>query len=315
MTVTVNWETATSVPAAAMRLGLVAAMAKSAAVTARDGVLRSGALAVTAPGGSMAVSIAPGQAMISGYQLTNDATATVTLDVGGATARTDLIVARVYDAEAGDAQTLGAIEVVKGTSAAVPATPARAIALASVSVAASSSTVASGALTDRRQWTAGAGGMLLLPGGLASAPPSGLDDGTPVWDAQAHQIGVKEGATWRKFTDVGSLIGPWTSITTFGAGYSSSNARVRVENGRVWVDGFLSGGFAQSTTVSIMTIPSGFRPTRTLNMAVSSLTASGSDQAMLTLRISIDGTVNVINHTSGATPSNVELGQLSWPTS
>ena len=208
MTITVDWQTATDVTAQAMRYGLGAAMLKSSAATPRAGVLRTDALKASAAGGSMDVSVSAGQAMIAGYAFTSDDTTTVTLDVGGASARTDLIVARVYDEEAGDASTEGAIEVVKGTSSSVPDTPDRAIVLASVAVAASASTISGANLTDKRQMTTGQGGLLWLPGGLAAAVPSWLDDGAAIWDSSADQIGVNDGGTWKKFADVGSLIGP-----------------------------------------------------------------------------------------------------------
>ncbi|HET8588977.1 MAG TPA: hypothetical protein VFM01_05040 [Nakamurella sp.] len=196
MTVIVNHLQAVDEPAADFRRVIIAALAKTSATTARDGVLAG--LAVSDGASGMDVVVAPGQAMVSGYLVTNTANATVTLDAGGATARTDVIIARVYDEESGDASSTGAIEVVKGTSTTEPALPPRSIKLATVSVNAGAGSLTGSNITDGRSYT-GATGPIVSPGRLSVAPFS-LVDGSLVYDPQAKQMGVQHDAsTWVKF--------------------------------------------------------------------------------------------------------------------
>ena len=314
MTITVDWQTATDVTAQAMRYGLGAAMLKSSAATPRAGVLRTDALTASAAGGSMDVSVSAGQAMIAGYVFTSDDTTTVTLDVGGATARTDLIVARVYDEEAGDASTEGAIEVVKGTSSSVPDTPDRAIALASVAVAASASTISGANLTDKRQFTTGQGGLLWLPGGLAAAVPSWLDDGAAIWDSSADQIGVNDGGTWKKFADVGSLIGSAvTSGLTITAGSNCTVGSYEMRKIAGWLRGRVAvtynGTDLTANSVgnilgnpTLFTMPSGWRrASSSVPSYANRAIASGSEQTFV-VSLGADGTVSLA---AGTYPSSV----------
>lgn len=83
--------------------------------------------------------------------------------------RIDLIVARVYDTA--NSASFCDVEVVEGTAATpatTPATPAAAIALASVSVPAAAVALASGAVTDLRTYVVSPGGVLPIANSAAA---------------------------------------------------------------------------------------------------------------------------------------------------
>ena len=127
-----------------------------------SGVIRSADLAVTAPGGTMTVSVASGWAAILGtyqtnmgtYMAYNDAAATATITTADATnPRIDLVCITVSDAAYSGSLNQVAINVVAGTPAGsptVPSTPTNSIALARVAVAAGATSITSGNITDVR---------------------------------------------------------------------------------------------------------------------------------------------------------------------
>ena len=132
------------------------------ALARNEGVYGVPDLKVTSAGG-MSVSIAAGQAFIQGdndpyqgmYAVWNDGPVILALANGGANNRRDLIVARVYDTAypGNGATSKWQLEVVQGamaTSPVDPALPANAIALASVYVAASASSITNANITEKR---------------------------------------------------------------------------------------------------------------------------------------------------------------------
>ena len=127
-----------------------------------SGVVRSADLAVTAPGGTMTVSVASGWAAIVGtyqtnmgtYMAYNDAATTATITTADpSNPRIDLVCITVNDAAYSGSLNSVAINVVKGTAAGsptVPSTPTNSIALAQVAVAAGATSISSGNITDVR---------------------------------------------------------------------------------------------------------------------------------------------------------------------
>ena len=127
-----------------------------------SGVIRSADLAVTAPGGTMTVSVASGWAAILGtyqtnmgtYMAYNDAAATATITTADpSNPRIDLVCITVSDAAYSGSLNQVAINVVAGTPAGsptVPSTPTNSIALAQVAVAAGATSITSGNITDVR---------------------------------------------------------------------------------------------------------------------------------------------------------------------
>jgi hypothetical protein len=127
-----------------------------------SGVVRSADLAVTAPGGTMTVSVASGWAAILGtyqtnmgtYMAYNDAATTATITTANpSNPRIDLVCITVNDAAYSGSLNSVAINVVAGTPAGsptVPSTPTNSIALAQVAVAAGATSITSGNITDVR---------------------------------------------------------------------------------------------------------------------------------------------------------------------
>lgn len=169
----------------------------AAGLLPRDGVIPTGASSFGITASGMNLTVGPGQAVVAGYTVTSDETTTVAVTPSGATARTDLLVLRVYDLEAGDAGPSRAVlEMITGGSTTPPATPSRSIALAQVAVGASVSSLFASNISDRRTFTAAAGGVVPIAGALTSPSlAAGLVDGTLVWDSQAGLMGVKLGGT------------------------------------------------------------------------------------------------------------------------
>ena len=127
-----------------------------------SGVLNAADLLVTAPGGTMAVSVAAGQGWVVGsrasqgaYHVVNDAPKTVTIAASDPTnPRYDRIVANINDAAYSGALNSFVITVVQGaasSSPVEPAIPADSFELARISVGAAVTTIASGNILDRRQ--------------------------------------------------------------------------------------------------------------------------------------------------------------------
>jgi len=127
-----------------------------------SGVVRSVDLAVTAPGGTMTVSVASGWAAILGtyqtnmgtYMAYNDGATTATITTADpSNPRIDLVCITVLDAAYSGSLNSVAINVVAGTPAgspSVPSTPTNSIALARVAVAAGATSISSGNITDVR---------------------------------------------------------------------------------------------------------------------------------------------------------------------
>lgn len=153
-------------------------------ITWRSGVLPSASyqgavmdLSITTSSG-LNLTVYPGVCVINRagqgpYLCYNTTAKTVTVNAGDSTnPRNDIIVARVYDAAIGDAQTGFAIEVVTGTPAASPVDPtlpAGSIPLRRVRVVANASTLSGSNLTDLRTSTTIPGAMRVLLGGDPTA--------------------------------------------------------------------------------------------------------------------------------------------------
>jgi len=136
-----------------MRL-LVNAMAQGT-----EGVVGNNDMIVTAAASGLAVDVSGGSVFVAGdtagqgmYLCVNQGSTRVQLAAAGAQARTDLIVATVFDTAFGGASNTWLLADVTGTpGAGVPATPPNSTALATVAVAAGALTVTAGNITDQRE--------------------------------------------------------------------------------------------------------------------------------------------------------------------
>jgi hypothetical protein len=164
------------------RLALGAAFVHATnALGVRSGVIPNGglnALWTTAQGTpNMTVNVATGQAVVQGsttttqgpYVYTLDSAKTVTIAAAHATLpRIDLVAIRVRDSNVSGSGLDGDIVPIAGTAASSPVTPglpadgASYLTLATVSVPAAATSIATGQITNQWTWTTTAGGCLLV---------------------------------------------------------------------------------------------------------------------------------------------------------
>lgn len=160
---------------------------------------------------AMFVTVAAGTCYIQSPSATggsyichNDAPVDVAISASHATlGRRDLVVARVYDAEISGTTNAWALEVVTGTAAGspvTPATPSGAIPLAVVQVNAGTSTITNSNITDSRSFTAAVGGTIPAP---ATAMPANPHTGMAVYDTTNAVPKWWNGAAWRSWADEG----------------------------------------------------------------------------------------------------------------
>jgi len=196
--------------ASLQRLSLAALTASGGALTARAGV-QPGDLLVTAHGTpNMTVDVATGFALVQGTSavgglipIANNGSLSVAISAANATyARIDIIVARFKDEEDSTATTgnaLSTIEVVTGTpsgSPAVPTTPANALVLSQIAVAANATTITSGNVSDKRVYTAALGGTVAC---TSATRPSGaqLVPGLGIFETDTGALRFYDGTQWR----------------------------------------------------------------------------------------------------------------------
>lgn len=143
-----------------------------AMLVATGGIVSATDLAVTAPGGTMSVSVAAGDVLVKGsrtrqgvYHCINDAAVLKTIGASDPTnPRKDRVVAEVRDAAYSGAINDWRISVVQGTPAASPAEPAipaDCIELALINVPATATSINSGNIVDRRVVAAGGSSLFL----------------------------------------------------------------------------------------------------------------------------------------------------------
>lgn len=180
MTVRASWLLPTGQTRDDTRLSPVGTMAPAGPLTSRSGVIPGGA-PLTATGSGMSVQIGTGRAVVQGtaiqgaYPVAVTAPETLSLTDGSAQfPRIDTVVLRVRDGLFDTSgQTLATVEIVEGTAEAAPSPPVlppASLPLYDIRVPAGASAGTGGipwasALTDRRVYTAAAGGI--LPGAAA----------------------------------------------------------------------------------------------------------------------------------------------------
>lgn len=144
----------------------------TALLLSTSGIIAATDMAVTAPGGTMTVSVAAGDVLLKGsrsrqgvYHLINDAPVSKTIAASDPTnPRYDRIVAEVRDAAYSGAINDWRLSVVQGVAAAVPAEPAipaDSIELARVTVGAGVTTISGANILDRRALAVGSSSLFL----------------------------------------------------------------------------------------------------------------------------------------------------------
>lgn len=172
----------------------------------QQGIRLSGDLQVTQNGTpNMSVNVAAGEALVNGtqntvsqgaYECLNDATVNLAIAASDPTnPRIDIVVAQVRDAAYSGANNDWVLAVVTGTPApspSPPATPANAIVLAQVAVAANATSITSGNITDKRPYLSQVSNLRVA--GIQAAGGNAPIGGTPPavgptnWIVQAGSV-------------------------------------------------------------------------------------------------------------------------------
>lgn len=150
-----------------------------------------------------------GRAVVDDYVVVLPQSVTLTFDASTSTARRDLVILRVRDQEAGDLVDNATVEIVKGTTSADPAIPARSLVLGAVNIRASSTSLVDTDLVDRRVFTAANGGMVVaadLNNGNPATLPVDAPLGAIIFDYTSgyHHKMTRDGI--RPLSPVGSVI-------------------------------------------------------------------------------------------------------------
>lgn len=245
MTFNVAYQQASAYTAAQDRRLMQAGMMMANRTTVRAGILPAVDDASFKPyfATGLTVQVYGGTALVApDYRVNSDSTVSVAIAAGDPAARTDLIVLRVYETEAGDAANSAAVEVIKGTSAAVPPTPARALALATVAVPANAGAINASAVTDVRVFTSSVGGVLRVPG--VTSPLPAVPSGTIVYDPTDDDfylvrnggVPVPLGATGSPYLYVGGISSQaLNAVYKFTSVISDTHGKWDLANGRYTV--------------------------------------------------------------------------------
>lgn len=251
------------------RLTPVGTWAPASELETRPGVVPGGAPFAATAAGAMSLQIGVGRAIAQGtaaqgaYPIAVTSPETLTFRPGAAQfARIDTVVLRIYDGlydQSG--QTVAAVEIVEGEATATPTAPTlppACLPLWDVTVPAGASAGVGGidwasALTDRRQYTVAAGGI--IPAAPATAYDGAYDGqyrdtgtGLERWSQQAGQWQAypPPDAGWRAYT-------PTLSNTTLGNGVL--RARYMRHANRVIVAYTLSWGSTTSGNLPEISTP------------------------------------------------------------
>ncbi|MEU2281198.1 hypothetical protein ABZ614_04350 [Streptomyces sp. NPDC013178] len=284
-----------------------------------DGLTRLAGFTMTGTDDTMTATVSPGRAVVQGtdaqgaYPVALTEPMTLTFDDGDPQyTRIDLVVLRVYDTvQDGLGRSEAVVEIVKGEAKAVPvvpATPALALPLYSVSIPAGASAgsgdmVWNSALSGRRTTTVAVGGILPVTSDTAGGSyPGQYRDNNGVlqrWtgSAWAEPAVVVDTAT------TGATAGTGWSVTSFNArrtrGVCSFNIQLTRTGANLTASAAGTANPGQLTDELICTLPSGWRP------ATEMFAVAGDGNGSGAVRIATDGAVYLLNWTtSGVIQTN-----------
>lgn len=190
-----------------MRIAQSGLIPATGPLTSRTGLFRPGGGVTLTTG--MSVSVNPFRGFIQGassatqggYWIVLDTAKTLTFADGGATSRTDIIVARVRDNPFdGSGAVSMSVEIVQGTpGAGTPATPANSVLLATKVITAGMSAGTGGlgtAPVDARPPALATAGGIVPVVDTADRATLGLFDGLTVYRIDAGQVEVRRNGQW-----------------------------------------------------------------------------------------------------------------------
>jgi hypothetical protein len=233
------------------------------------GIVGATDLAVTQNGTpNMSVNVAAGRAFIRGgasagaiavgvYSVMNDATTNVAIAAADPTnPRIDLVCVQVRDTNYGEAADEARFFVVAGTPAAVPAVPSVAslnvLVLAQVAVAAATTTIVTGNITDKRTRASALNAPIIC---TSTTRPTGasLFEGLLIIETDTDRIYIYSGSAWIFVANYGTL--GRTGVILTDAAQSIANVTA---SDITWgtevsdIDGWTSGASAT------LTVPTGW---------------------------------------------------------
>ncbi|MDJ1136210.1 hypothetical protein [Streptomyces iconiensis] len=277
MTVRAAWLLPTGQTREDTRVTPVGTVTPTGELTSRGGVLPGGAPFLAAPAGAMTVQIGIGRAVVQGtaaqgpYPVAVDAPELVAIGAGDALDRIDTVIVRVYDGMYDtEGQTVATVELVQGEPMGAPTPPAlppASLPLWDVRVRAGASASTGGvdwasALTDRRRYTVGVGGII----------PRGATGDVGAFDGQYRDMnGVLErwdatGAAWRTYRPPTLAAESITSGFLTGTGWSMNTFNARRRAGVVTFSAYLTrtgGNLSDPTNLPdtfVGSLPNGWAP-------------------------------------------------------
>lgn len=283
-----------------------------------------GSLAVAQTGPSMNVAVASGAATVGaasagggGYILVNDAS--VTLPIGAAhpsLARVDLVIARIKDAEYGDATSGGLLDVIAGTpGGGAPAVPSgfAVTVLAAVTVRAAAASVLTGDIADRRTWAVAVGGMEPV---LSTARPTAPYPGMPIYetDNDVAQVYSVLTAGWKRLSPI--QMTAQLTRTTGGAPQSIPSDPTLTQSKLSWTHADRAVGFTVSTPVTTFTIPATGTGDYLVTASIPFETGTGGNQRTARLYLNDDAVLEArvppITAPGGTIPTTVGFSTVMY---
>lgn len=247
------------------------------------GVLGGLELAVTAQSTpNMTVQVAGGRAWIAGTQVSavtgqvfstqacyfalNDAPVTVTIAAADPTnPRIDVVYIGVQDSFYSGSNNASIIGVVTGTPGATPAVPAlpnNAYALAQVAVAANTTAITSGNITDKRAGSISAPQLYTC---TSSTRPSGVWPGFEIYETDTGNVSLWTGAAWVPLSGTagGTAISPASGWGNLGGGYAQLQG-FRMGNLAVVYGVVTNTNLYSAGPFTVATLPTALRPAKTV---------------------------------------------------
>jgi hypothetical protein len=184
---------------------------------------------------NMTVDVLAGVAFVNGtengdqssYHVISNSTKNVAITASNATfPRLDAIVLKVQDSFYSGATDSWSIVAVTGTasgSPVLPTLPANSMLIATISVAASSTSVVNGNITDNRVYLNGIGGLLPVANGTERDALNNLYEGVAVWRRDSDYFEIWDGSSsWIQYRSKSARGLMATIVSTSSSGTSTS---------------------------------------------------------------------------------------------
>lgn len=191
------------------------AMGRRATANALSGVIPQAQAGLSCSASGFSLTATAGVATIAGYWFIHNGNTSLTVEPTTGAARRDLLIARVYDIEAGDASSEGRLEIVKGTNTSDPVIPPNSLLLYQIDVPASGSSVT---LVDRRVFAVAAGAVKPVQK-IADIVVADEIQGAPIYDRTTDILWRRSGAALKR---IGSEV--------IANGIINNNTTVEVRN-------------------------------------------------------------------------------------